>query len=222
MKGRFFDLEYSAKSRTGRLDRFLTKIEAVTPWISLRAPMELFYPKGVGGGRLHVGLETLLRRCIAQQWFGLSDKVIKRSLHHSQAIRRFVGRDLARENTPEATTLLKLTRLLGDNKPAAIIFETISQHLADKELTMRVATVVNATIIQAQSSTKNRELPRDPELHQTKKGNALQLWLKAHVEVDLKHVLSKYSAMLIDQSIRSVFPLQCSSFAGVLNGSHQG
>jgi IS5 family transposase len=167
----FSDLEYDAKKRLTRRDRFLAEIESVTPWTLLVAELEPFYPKGEGRGRPPIGLEKMLRMYIAQQCFGFSDEAIEDALYDSQAIRRFVGMDLGRESAPDATTLLKFRRLLEKHKLTASIFETINKHLASKGLMMRGGTVVDATIIAAPSSTKNRDRARDPEMHQTKKGN---------------------------------------------------
>lgn len=184
MQASFSDLEYDAKKRLTRRDRFLAEIEAVTPWTLLVAELEPFYPKGEGRGRPPIGLEKMLRMYIAQQCFGFSDEAIEDALYDSQAIRRFVGMDLGRESAPDATTLLKFRRLLEKHKLTASIFETINKHLASKGLMMRGGTVVDATIIAAPSSTKNRDRARDPEMHQTKKGNAWHFGMKAHIGVD--------------------------------------
>jgi IS5 family transposase len=201
----FSDLEYAAKKRKTRRDRFLAEIEAVTPWAALLSAIEPVYPKGEGRGRPPIGLEKMLRMYIAQQCFGLSDEAIEDALYDSQAIRRFVGMDLARESAPDATTLLKFRRLLEDNKLTATIFETINQHLAAKGLMMRGGTVVDATIIAAPSSTKNNEGKRDPEMHQTKKGNQWHFGMKAHIGVDadsgLTHTLITTPANTADVNV---------------------
>jgi IS5 family transposase len=201
----FSELEYAAKKRKTRRDRFLAEIEAVTPWAALLAVIEPFYPKGEGRGRPPIGLEKMLRMYIAQQCFGLSDEAIEDALYDSQAIRRFVGMDLARDTAPDATTLLKFRRLLEDNKLTATIFENINQHLAAKGLMMRGGTVVDATTIAAPSSTKNSDGKRDPEMHQTKKGNLWHFGMKAHIGVDaesgLTHTLVTTPANTADVSV---------------------
>jgi IS5 family transposase len=166
----FSELEYAAKKKLTRRDRFLAEIEAATPWAQLVAVIEPHYPKG-GRGRPPIGLERMLRMYVAQNCFGLSDEGIEDALYDSQAIRRFVGIDLAREDAPDATTLLKFRRLLEEKNLTAAIFETINAHLAERGLLMRQGTIVDATIIAAPSSTKNSTGERDPEMHQTKKGN---------------------------------------------------
>lgn len=189
MQRSFSELEYAAKKRVTRRDRFLGEIEAVTPWFALLAELEPFYPKGEGRGRPPIGLERMLRMYIAQQCFGLSDEATEDALYDSQAIRGFVGIDLSREAAPDATTLLKFRRLLETHKLTERIFTTINGHLAAKGLMLKEGTVVDATIIAAPSSTKNQDKERDPEMHQTKKGNQWHFGMKAHIGADAAHGL---------------------------------
>jgi IS5 family transposase len=184
MQMTFSELEYAAKKKETRRDRFLAEIEAVTPWAELEAVIEPFYPKGEGRGRPAIGLGRMLRMYVAQNCFGLSDEGIEDALYDSQAIRRFVGIDLSRESAPDATTLLKFRRLLEEKGLTESIFNAINAHLAEKGLFMRQGTVVDATIIAAPSSTKNRERRRDPDMHQTKKGNQWHFGMKAHIGAD--------------------------------------
>ena len=184
MQRSFSALEYAAKKKVTRRDRFLGEIEKVTPWSALIAELEPFYPKGEGRGRPPIGLERMLRMYIAQQCFGLSDEGTEDALYDSQAIRGFVGIDLSRESAPDATTLLKFRRLLETHQLTERIFTAINVHLADKGLMLKEGTVVDATIIAAPSSTKNRDGQRDPEMHQTKKGNEWHFGMKAHIGVD--------------------------------------
>lgn len=184
MQSSFSALEYAAKRKMTRRDRFLGEIEAVTPWAELIAELLPFYPKGEGRGRPPIGLERMLRMYVAQQCFGLSDEGTEDALYDSQAIRGFVGIDLSRESAPDATTLLKFRRLLETHKLTERIFATINAHLSAKGLLLKEGTVVDATIIAAPSSTKNREGKRDPEMHQTKKGNEWHFGMKAHIGVD--------------------------------------
>lgn len=184
MQSSFSDLEYAAKKKQTRRDRFLAEIEAVTPWAALVAEIEPFYPKGAGRGRPPMGVARMLRMYVAQQCFGLSDEGIEDAIYDSQAIRGFVGIDLAREAAPDATTLLKFRRLLETHGLTRKIFETIKVHLAEKGLMMREGTIVDATLIAAPPSTKNRAKARDPEMHQAKKGNQWHFGMKAHIGVD--------------------------------------
>jgi transposase, IS5 family len=202
MQSSFAELEYAAKKKRTRRDRFLAEIEAVTPWAALITEIAPFYPKGEGPGRPPIGLERMLRMYVAQQCFGLSDEGIEDALYDSQAIRRFVGMDLGRESAPDSTTLVKFRRLLEEHKLTERIFEAIKTHLADKGLLLREGTIVDATLIAASCSTKNAEKKRDPEMHQTKKGNQWYFGMKAHIGVDadsgLTHTLVTTAANMSD------------------------
>lgn len=167
-----------------RRDRFLAEIEVVTPWAELERTIIPFYPSSGGRGRPPIGLARMLRMYVAQQCFGLSDEGVEDALYDSQAIRRFVGIDLAREAAPDATTLLKFRRLLEAHQLTESIFNAINAHLAEKGLLLREGTIVDATLIAAPPSTKNREGKRDEEMHQAKKGNQWHFGMKAHIGVD--------------------------------------
>ncbi len=184
MQASFSDLEYAAKKKMTRRDRFLGEINAITPWAALVTEIEPFYPKGEGRGRPPIGVERMLRMYVAQQCFGLSDEGTEDAIYDSQAIRGFVGIDLNREAAPDATTLLKFRRLLEAHKLTERIFTAINAHLILKGLMLKEGTVVDATIIAAPSSTKNQGGERDPEMHQTKKGNQWHFGMKAHIGVD--------------------------------------
>ncbi|MCG3186547.1 MAG: IS5 family transposase ISPsp6 [Rhodocyclaceae bacterium] len=184
MQTSFSELEYAAKKKVTRRDRFLSDIEAVTPWSSLVSVIEPFYPRNEGRGRPVMGLERMLRMYVAQNCFGLSDEGTEDAIYDSQAIRRFVGIDLARESAPDATTLLKFRHLLEEKGLTDSIFNAINAHLAEKGLYLRQGTVVDATIIAAPPSTKNRSGERDPDMHQTKKGKQWYYGMKAHIGVD--------------------------------------
>ena len=183
MQSTFSELEYSAKKKLTRRDRFLAEIEALTPWSELLEALKPCYPKGERG-RPPIGLERMLRLYVVQQCFGLSDEGAEDALYDSQAIRRFVGIDLAREAAPDATTLLKFRRRLEKNNLTKTIFETINGHLANKGLLLKEGTIVDATIIAAPPSVKNKKKERDPDMHQAKKGNQWHFGMKAHIGVD--------------------------------------
>jgi IS5 family transposase len=182
----FSDAEFANKKKQTRRDRFLSEIEAATPWPELLAALLPYYPKGEGRGRPPVGLERMLRMYIAQQCFGLSDEGIEDAIYDSQSIRGFVGIDLTHESSPDATTLLKFRRLLEKHNLTRRIFDEINAHLARRGLMMREGTVVDATLIAAPPSTKNRDEKRDPEMHQSKKGKNWYFGMKAHIGVDAK------------------------------------
>ena len=159
-------------------------MERVVPWSRLIAVIEPLYPTSGRVGRQPIGVPRMLRMYCLQQWYGLADEALEDALYDSQALRDFVGIDLSRESVPDATTLLKFRRLLLDNDLTKALFEEINAHLAEQGLLMRAGTIVDATIIAAPSSTKNAGNTRDPEMHQTKKGNAWHFGMKAHVGVD--------------------------------------
>lgn len=184
MQASFSELEYSAKKKQTRRDRFLAEIEAITPWASLFKVIAPHYPSSGRPGRPPVGLERMLRMYVAQQCFGLSDEGIEDAIYDSQAIRRFVGIDLNREAVPDATTLLNFRHLLEEHQLTESIFSAINAHLAEKGLFLREGTIVDATLIAAPPSTKNKEGKRDDEMHQSKKGNQWHFGMKAHIGVD--------------------------------------
>ena len=128
-------------------------------------------PKRGPVGRPPIGVERTLRTYCAQQYFGLSDEGVDDAQYDSQALRDIAGINLSRQSTPDATTLLKFRRLLEDNKLTAAMFEEVKALLSEKGLLMREGTMVDATIIAASPSTKNKDKVRDPEMRQTKKGN---------------------------------------------------
>jgi IS5 family transposase len=184
MQTSFSELEYANKKKQARRDRFLSQIEAITPWQALIQAIAAHYPSMGGRGRPPIGLERMLRMYVAQQCFGLSDEGIEDALYDSQAIRSFVGIDLNREAAPDATTLLKFRRILEEKHLTESIFNAINAHLADQGLFLREGTIVDATLIAASPSTKNQTGKRDVEMHSTKKGNQWHFGMKAHIGVD--------------------------------------
>jgi len=152
----------------------LVQIDNVTPWGKLHKLVEPFYPKVEGAGRPPIGVARMLRMYVSQQCFGLSDEGIEDAIYDSQSIRAFVGIDLGRESAPDTTTLLKSRYLLEANGLTRQIFETINRHLAERGLMMRGGTIVDATLIAAPPSTKNKHGKRDQEMHLSKKSNVTE------------------------------------------------
>lgn len=167
---------------------FLTEMNRVVPWQELCALIEPVYPKA-GNGRPPVGLERMLRIYFLQNWFNLSDPAVEEALYDSLSMREFVGIDLGREGAPDETTVCKFRHLLEQHELGKRLFEEIGRHLQSKGLKVSTGTIVDATIISAPSSTKNRDRARDPEMHQTKKGNQWYFGMKAHIGVDSKNKL---------------------------------
>lgn len=179
----FAEAEIAGKKRVTRRQRFLAEMEKIVPWQRLLSAIEPHYPKGTRG-RPPIGLERMLRIYFLQQWYGLSDEGLEDALYDSIALRAFAGIDLAVENVPDATTLLKFRRLLIEHELTRKLFDEIGISLCERGLLMKEGTLVDATIFEAPPSTKNAEKRRDPEMHQTKKGNEWHFGMKAHVGVD--------------------------------------
>jgi IS5 family transposase len=161
-------------------------MEQVVPWRKLCALIEPHYPQP-GNGRPPIGVERMLRIYFLQQWFNLSDPAVEEALYDSGVMRQFVGIDLGREPVPDETTVCKFRHLLEEHNLGGEILETVNLHLQAKGVRITTGTIVDATIIHAPSSTKNRDQQRDPEMHQTKKGKDWYFGMKAHVGVDSKH-----------------------------------
>jgi IS5 family transposase len=160
-------------------------MEQVVPWPELCALVEPYYPKA-GQGRPAVGVERMVRMYFVQQWFDLSDPGVEEALYDSIVLRQFVGIDLGREPVPEETTVCKFRHLLEEHKLGEQILGTVNLHLQSKGVRITTGTIVDATLLHAPSSTKNREQQRDPEMHQTRKGKQWYFGMKAHVGVDSK------------------------------------
>lgn len=172
-------------SKTTRRAAFLAEMNRVVPWATLCALIEPFYPKA-GNGRPPVELERMLRIYFLQNWFNLSDPAVEESIYDSLSMREFVGVDLGREGAPDETTACKFRHLLERHELGKRIFEEVGLHLQTHGLKVSTGTIVDATIINAPSSTKNKDNARDPEMHQTKKGNQWYFGMKAHIGVDSK------------------------------------
>lgn len=179
----FAQSEFAGKKKITRREKFLARMEEVIPWAKLLAVIEPHYPKGVRG-RPPVGLERMLRVYFLQQWYGLADEAIEDALYDSQALRGFARLDLADEGVPDATTLLKFRRLLETHDLCKGLFAAINADLTARGLLLREGTLVDATLIAAPPSTKNAKKERDPEMHQTKKGNQWYFGMKAHIGAD--------------------------------------
>ena len=169
-----------------RRERFLAEMERVVPWGELCALVEPVYPKSGGPGRPTIGLERMLRIYFLQHWFNLSDPAVEEALYDVASMRAFVGIDLGREPVPDETTACKFRHLLEEHGLGKRLFEQVGRHLDSQGLKITTGTIVDATIIAAPSSTKNADKARDPEMHQTKKGNEWHFGMKAHIGVDSK------------------------------------
>src|SRR3989442_5683273 len=172
--------QYTRKTRRAI---FLEEMEQVVPWGELCALVAPHYPQP-GKGRRPVGVERMLRIYFLQQWFNLSDPGVEEALYDSAGMRQFVGIDLGREPVPDESTVCKFRHLLEQHGLGERMFERVGEHLQQKGLRLNAGTIVDATIINAPSSTKNARQERDPEMHQTRKGKQWYFGMKAHVGVD--------------------------------------
>ena len=179
----FSQAEFADKKKITRREKFLARMEAIIPWPRLVAVIEPFYPKGQRG-RPPVGLERMLRVYFLQQWYGLADEALEDALYDSQALRGFARIELAAEGVPDATTLLKFRRRLETHDLCKGLFTAINADLTARGLLLREGTLVDATLIAAPPSTKNKEKQRDPEMHQTRKGQQWYFGMKAHIGAD--------------------------------------
>jgi IS5 family transposase len=173
---------YTKKTRRAA---FLEEMEQVVPWAELCALIEPYYPKA-GHGRPPVGLERMLRVYFLQQWFSLSDPAVEEALYDSVVMRQFVGIDLGQEPVPDETTACKFRHLLEEHGLGGEILQAVNLYLENQGVKITTGTIVDATIIHAPSSTKNREQKRDPAMQQTRKGKQWYFGMKAHVGVDSK------------------------------------
>lgn len=200
-------LAVSGFERYGKATRratFLAEMDRVVPWAALRALIEPVYPKP-GKGRPPVGLERMLRIHFLQHWFNLSDPAVEEALYDSAAMRGFVGIDLGREPAPDETTVCRFRHLLERHDLGRRLFEEVHRHLEANGLKVSTGTIVDATIINAPSSTKNADKARDPDMHQTKKGNQWYFGMKAHLGVDSRtkiiHAVVATAANVADSEI---------------------
>jgi transposase, IS5 family len=183
-QGSFSEAEYASKKKQTRRDRFLAEMERVVPWARLVERLRPFYPKGERG-RPPIGLERMLRLYFLQQWYGLADEALEDALYDSQALRGFAGIDLAAATVPDATTVMNFRHWLEEHDLTQALFDEIGSMLEERGLLMRQGTIVDATIIAAPPSTKNKSKSRDPEMHHTRKGNQRHFGMKAHIGVDV-------------------------------------
>ncbi|MFO1204786.1 MAG: IS5 family transposase [Burkholderiales bacterium] len=174
---------FEVYGRATRKAEFLARMEALVPWAQMCALIEPHYPKA-GNGRPPVGLERMLRMYLIANWFNLADEACEDALYDIAAFRDFCRIDLGRERAPDATTLLNFRHLLEQHQIGAALFARIGELLQANGMKLCGGTIVDATLIAAPPSTKNREHSRDPEMHQSKKGNQWYFGMKLHIGVD--------------------------------------
>lgn len=167
-----------------RKELFLEEMNALIPWNELVTALEPFYPNPKGAGRRPIGIERMLRIYCLQHWFNLSDPAAEEAIYDSRAMRCFVGIDLGNEPASDETTICKFRHLMERNNFGSQFFHLVNEYLDENGIKIARGTIVDASIINAPSSTKNKEKKRDPEMHQTRKGNQWYFGMKAHIGVD--------------------------------------
>ena len=199
----FASVEFAQKKRKTRREVFLERLDALVPWDELAARIAPHYPRA-GRGRRPYPLAVLLRIHCVQLCYNLSDPAMEDLLYEAESARRFCGLTL-REPIPDESTILHFRHLLERHDLGTELFGTINAHLARRGLRLREGTIVDATLIEAPTSTKNRTGERDPEMHQTKKGNAWHFGMKLHIGVDaatgLVHSLATTAANVNDVTV---------------------
>src|SRR5271167_1390714 len=171
--------------RKSRRELFLEEMEGIVPWSAMESLVRPHYAKA-GKGRQPVGLSIMLRTYFIQQWFNLSDPGVEEGLYESAALRRFVGVDLGVAPAPDETTICRFRHLLEKHDLGGLMLEAVNVHLEARGIRIATGTIVDATILHAPCSTKNKSGERDPEMHQTRKGKQWYFGLKAHIGVDSK------------------------------------
>jgi IS5 family transposase len=184
MSQRTFGNGFEKYSKQTRKEKFLWEMDKVIPWEMLTKELAPHYPDPQGPGRRPKGLERMLRIYFMQHWYNLADPAMEEALYDSRAMREFAKIDLGEERAPDESTILHFRHLMESQGFGADLLQLINAHLAEKGATISRGTIVDATIINAPTSTKNQDKARDPEMHQTKKGNQWFFGLKAHIGVD--------------------------------------
>ena len=196
----FGDLEFQNKKRKTRRELFLERMDGLIPWQRLEERIRPYYPKA-GRGRRPYNLSVMLRVHVVQLCYNLSDPGMEDLLYEAESVRRFAGLRLT-EPLPDESTILHFRHLLEEHQMGQGLFGEIKDYLKDHGLRMEEGTIVDATIIEAPSSTKNRTRERDPQMRQVKKGNQYHFGMKLHIGVDartgLVHSFSTTSANVHD------------------------
>lgn len=186
MRQKSFSSGFERHSKQTRKEKFLGEMDRIIPWQELSQSLEPYYPNPQGAGRRPIGLERMLRIYFMQHWYNLSDPAMEEALYDSRAMREFAGIDLGNEAAPDESTILKFRHLMEGRDFGAELLRLVNVYLAENGLTVSRGTIVDATIINAPSSTKNQDKARDPDMRQTRKGNQWYFGMKAHIGVDSK------------------------------------
>ena len=180
----FAMLAYQNKKVVTKREAFLKEMEQVVPWKRLLNLIEPHYPKK-GKGRPPIPMETMLRIYFLQQWYALSDPSAEEALYDIESMRRFALLELCKDAIPDETTILNFRRLIEKHKLSVALFNEINTYLVDKGIKVSKGSMIDATIIQAPTSTKNQDKQRDPEMHSTRKNNQYYFGMKIHIGSDI-------------------------------------
>jgi len=201
----FVSEDFEKYRKQTRKEVFLEEMDQIIPWRELSDVIEPYYPQPKGAGRKPIGIERMLRIHFLQHWFELSDPGAEEALYDSRAMRQFVGIDLGREPVPDETTILNFRHLLERHNLGDEMFRLVNAYLAENGLKVNRGTIVDATIINAPTSTKNKDKARDPDMHQTRKGNQWYFGMKTHIGVDhrtkLIHSIAVTAANVHDSQV---------------------
>jgi IS5 family transposase len=182
----FAGADFEKYRKKTRKEMFLEEMDHIIPWQEMSQAVEPHYPAPKGAGRRPIGIERMLRIHFLQHWFELSDPGVEEALYDSRAMRQFVGIDLGKEPVPDESTVLQFRHLMERHQLGDKLFHLVNEYLAQNGLKVNRGTIVDATIINAPTSTKNKEKSRDPDMHQTRKGNQWYFGMKTHIGVDSK------------------------------------
>lgn len=180
------DGHFAKYHKPTRKEQFLLQMDQIIPWQALAQVIKPYYPAPKGAGRRPVGIERMLRIHFMQHWFNLSDPGIEEAMYDTPCLREFAGIDIGCEPVPDETTILKFRHLLERHDLGEELFHLVNVYLAENGLSVSKGTIVDASLIQAPTSTKNKDGKRDPEMHQVKKGNEWHFGMKAHLGIDSK------------------------------------
>lgn len=197
---------YFDKGKTTRREKFLAEMERTVPWSRLCALIEPHYPKGSpAGGRPPLPLERMFRIYCLQQWYNLSDPGAEEALYDSITMRQFAGVSTDEDVIPDETSILNFRRLLEKHRLTERLLTEINTHLSERGFIVGKGTIVDATIINAPSSTKNEKKKRDPQMHQTRKGKQWYFGMKIHTGTDadsgLVHTVKGTAANVADVNV---------------------
>jgi len=205
----FTDIEYSLRKKKTKREEFLKIMDEIIPWDEWVGVIEPYYPKGKCG-RPTMGIEKMLRMYLLQIWFNLSDPATEDAIYNSYAMRKFTGIDFMTESVPDETTLCKFRHLLEANGLSTLFFDAINRVMVRSGHMMKGGTIVDATIINTPSSTKNAQKSWDSEMHQTKKGNEWRFGMKCHIGVDAGsgHLSSIDYRLTVGQASSRKYPIR--------------